>query len=75
MKLAEAMVEHIDYVVGMRCAIGDQAAIVFSVGFYQGLFEGLSVPDAFKKGRSLVRMKPAMKSEFQTPVLLVRGGG
>ena len=38
------MSQHIDYVVGMRWQIGDEAAIEFSVGFYTGLFAGHSVP-------------------------------
>ena len=36
-KTADAISQHINYVVGMNQAIGDKAAIVFSQGFYDGL--------------------------------------
>jgi hypothetical protein len=75
MKLANAMADRIDYVIGMRCEIGDQAAIFFSVGFYQGLFAGRSVPDAFNQGRALIRLRRETNLEFKTPVLLTRDSG
>ncbi|MEO0935826.1 MAG: CHAT domain-containing protein, partial [Cyanobacteria bacterium J06641_2] len=34
---ADAIVEHIDYVIGMNNSVGDKAAIEFAVGFYDGL--------------------------------------
>ncbi len=34
---ANEIVKHIDYVIGMNQAIPDQAAIAFSIGFYDGL--------------------------------------
>jgi hypothetical protein len=34
---AEAISQHIDYVMGMKKAIGDEAAIRFAVGFYDAL--------------------------------------
>ncbi len=34
---ARAIVRHIDYVIGMKQAIGDESAIKFSVGFYDAL--------------------------------------
>jgi hypothetical protein len=72
MLLAQAMVGEIDYVVGMRCQIGDEAAILFSVGFYQGLSAGHPVPDAFDRGCALIRAKQAVTTESKTPVLLRR---
>ena len=72
--LAEAMSEQIDYVVGMRSEILDSASVQFSVGFYQGLFAGKTVPDAFRQGRDLVQAEPTTNSEFKVPVLLVRRG-
>jgi hypothetical protein len=71
--LAQAMVKHIDYVVGMRCRIGDEAAILFSVGFYQGLSAGRSVPEAFDRGCALIQAKQTLTTESKTPVLLRRG--
>jgi hypothetical protein len=37
---AEAIVQHIDYVIGMNQAIRDDAAIAFSIGFYRALGYG-----------------------------------
>jgi CHAT domain len=70
--LAQAIAKKIDYVVGMRCEIGDEAAILFSVGFYQGLFAGRPVPDAFDRGCALVQAKQALTAESKTPVLFRR---
>jgi hypothetical protein len=70
--LAEAMSEQIDYVVGMRSEILDSASVQFSVGFYQGLFAGKTVPDAFRQGRALVQAESVISSESKVPVLLVR---
>jgi uncharacterized repeat protein (TIGR01451 family) len=71
--LAEAMSEKIDYVIGMRSEILDFAGIQFSVGFYQGLLAGKTVPDAFRQGRDLVQAEPRTNSDYQVPVLLERG--
>lgn len=37
---AKAIAEHINYVIGMKKAIGDEAAIEFAVGFYRALGAG-----------------------------------
>ena len=68
------MAAHIDYVVGMRSEIGDEAAILFTVGFYQGLFAGRPVPQAFRQGCALLQAKRMARPEFGTPVLLTRPG-
>lgn len=70
--LANAMVKHIDYVIGMRHEIGDMSAIAFSIGFYQGLAGGSSFPDAYERGRALMRAGTLSQLEYQTPVLLKR---
>lgn len=44
---AEVISKHGIYVVGMNKAIGDKAALDFSVGFYQSLGEGNSIEFAF----------------------------
>jgi hypothetical protein len=43
-------------------------------GFYQGLFAGQTVPDAFKQGRDLMQVDPITNSEYEVPILLVRRG-
>ncbi len=65
---AEAIAEHVPYVVGMSRAIGDTAAIEFAVGFYDALGAGRSVEFAFKLGCAAIDL--AGKPESATPVLI-----
>ncbi|ELS01639.1 hypothetical protein Xen7305DRAFT_00013440 [Xenococcus sp. PCC 7305] len=51
---AKAIAEHIPYVVGMSKAIADQAAIEFSVGFYDALGAGRDYIFAHKLGCSAI---------------------
>ena len=65
---AEAIHEHINYVIGMNRAVGDKAAINFAVAFYDGLAAGEDVEFAFELGCSqMIGLK-----ENQTPVLKVK---
>ncbi len=64
---AEAIAEHIDYVVGMKQKIGDVAAIKFAVGFYDALGAGRDFEKAFKFGCSAIDLKGI--PEYLTPVL------
>jgi hypothetical protein len=62
---AEAISQHINYVIGMNRTIGDRAAINFAVAFYDALAAGEEVDFAFELGCSqLVGL-----DEHQTPVL------
>jgi hypothetical protein len=65
---AEAIAEHVPYVVGMTKAVGDTAAIEFAVGFYDALGAGRTVEFAYKLG--CVAMDLAGKPESATPVLI-----
>jgi hypothetical protein len=47
---ADAIVQHINYVIGMRQAVPDDLAIAFSVGFYQALAARQSIEAAFQSG-------------------------
>jgi hypothetical protein len=69
-RLARAMSQQIDHVIGMRWQIGDEAAIEFSVGFYTGLFAGRPVPEAFKRGLAHIQRSEATRLEYRTPLLL-----
>ena len=51
---AQAIVGHIDYVIGMRDTILDDAAIAFTTGFYDGLGYGRTIEDAFELGRNAI---------------------
>ena len=53
---AEAINEHIKYVIGMKQSIRDDAAIAFSIGFYRALGFGRSFEDAFKFGKNAIQL-------------------
>jgi len=65
---AEAIAQHIDFVVGMSKAIGDQAAIKYSLGFYDGIVSGRGYEEAFELGRNAIDLRGI--PEHETPVLL-----
>jgi Effector-associated domain 10/CHAT domain len=54
---ANAIAKHIDYVVGMNSAIGDDAAIKFAVGFYDELGAGYSYEDAYNAGCNAIALQ------------------
>ncbi len=64
---AEAISQHIKYVIGMNQAVGDEAAIEFAVAFYDALGAGESVEFAYKFGCNAIQM--AGIPEHLTPVL------
>jgi hypothetical protein len=51
---AEAISQHIKYVIGMKQAVGDQAAIKFATGFYDAIGAGRTIEDAFEFGKSAI---------------------
>ncbi|MHC5719505.1 MAG: CHAT domain-containing protein, partial [Nostoc sp.] len=72
---AEAIAQDINYVIGMRKAIGDaegglrqRAAIEFAVGFYDALGAGESIEFAYNLGCAAIQL--AGIEEHLTPVLL-----
>ena len=65
---ASAIAAHVDHVVGMSRAIGDKAAIAFSIGFYQALGAGRTVPQAYKLGCVQIRLQGGY--EYDIPVLI-----
>ncbi len=69
---AEAIVDVIDCAIGMKQAIGDDAAIVFAASFYRAIGFGKSVKEAFDQGKAALML--AGIPEENTPVLLVRSG-
>lgn len=70
---AEAIAQHIDYVIGMNQAIGDRAAIEFAVGFYDALGAGRSIEDAYLFGCSAIELEGI--PEYLTPVLKKKTSG
>ncbi|MBW4448736.1 MAG: CHAT domain-containing protein [Spirirestis rafaelensis WJT71-NPBG6] len=53
---AQAIAEHIRFVIGMNQAIGDKGAIAFSVGFYKALAANRSIEEAYKFGCVEIRL-------------------
>jgi hypothetical protein len=49
---AEAISQHVKYVIGMNKAVGDKAAVAFAVGFYDALGAGLDIESAYELGKS-----------------------
>jgi hypothetical protein len=64
---AQAIAQHIPFVVGMGKAIGDRAAIEFAIAFYTALGEGKEYEFAFKFARTAIDL--AGIPEGKTPQL------
>lgn len=69
---ADVISQHIDYVIGMNQPLGDQAAIEFTIGFYDALCAGRSYFEAYKFGRNAIQLSGI--SERLTPVLHTKAG-
>jgi Protein of unknown function (DUF1488)/CHAT domain len=67
---ADALVQHVDYVVGMSKAISDSAAIAYSVGFYAALGAGRSIEDAHKFGVAQIGLEGL--HEVEVPILTAK---
>lgn len=65
---APQIARSIKYVIGMQKAVSDDAAIAFSVGFYQAVGAGRSIPEAFKFGRLQIRLMNV--PEHLTPIFI-----
>ena len=69
---AEAITEVIDCAIGMKRAIGDEAAITFAASFYRAIGFGRTIQQAFDQGKSALMLQGI--PEQDTPELLVRPG-
>jgi WD40 repeat protein len=69
---AEALLSHVDCVVGMGGAIHDDAARSFAIGFYGGLGERESIAAAYEQGRAAISLEGLPDAE--RPRLKVRDG-
>ncbi len=67
-KQAIAIARSIDYVIGMQKAIGDRAAVSFSLGFYQALGAGRSIEESYQLGCVQIRLENI--PEHMIPVLI-----
>jgi CHAT domain-containing protein len=69
---AEAIGQHIDFVIGMKSAIPDMAATLFAAAFYRALGFGQTVQQAFDQARVALLLEGT--SEEDIPVLLTKTG-
>jgi hypothetical protein len=69
---AEALVTHVDCVVGMGGPIRDEAARNFAIGFYGALGECESVATAYKQGRAAISLEGLRGGD--APQLKIRDG-
>jgi len=69
---AEALLAHVDCVVGMGRASHEDAARIFAIGFYGGLGEHASIAAAYRHGCAAIRLEGLPEGE--RPQLKVRDG-
>lgn len=67
---AEAIAEHVDCAIGMRRAIGSEAAAEFSAALYHAIGSGDFIPRAFESAR--LHLQVTGIPEHRTPHLVVR---
>jgi CHAT domain len=65
---ADSIAHKVRYVIGMKAAIQDSAAVSFSVGFYRALVNGKNVEEAFQFGTAEVSLSGTEGSSV--PLLL-----
>ena len=68
---ARAIFRHIDNVIGMRREVKDDAAIAFSVGFYDGLARQLPTRTAFDLGCTAIQFELASFSQGTRKAIVV----
>lgn len=69
---AQAIGQHVDYVVSMRAAINDDAATVFAAAFYSALGFRRTVPQSFQQATAALMLHGL--PDHDIPELLVRSG-
>ena len=63
---ADAIVQHIDYAIGMHHEIRDDAAISFATGFYQALGYGQAIEQAYRFGCNAIQLQISDHSNFRS---------
>ena len=69
---AQAIAQHIDYVIGMSRGIGDPSAISFTTAFYRALGYGKDIEAAFRLGCLQIHLEDL--GEQDVPKLITRDG-
>jgi hypothetical protein len=73
--LADDLVQHLNYVIGMNQAVSDDIAISFSEGFYDALGAGRSYERAFEIAKSVVFGKENSRTENSRKIEVVDENG
>ena len=68
---ANAIAQHIEYVIGMKQGIEDSVAIEFAVAFYDALGAGKSIDFAYKLARNAIHQLANVPQEL-IPVLITK---
>ena len=69
---AKAIVEHINYVIGMKQPILDASAHIFAVGFYDAFAKGLSIEQAYRLGCWAIQEQESKRNSQSTQSSLDR---
>jgi hypothetical protein len=67
---AEAIAQHIPFVIGMSSEVDDESAAAFALGFYDALGAGRSYDEAFLHGKNAIELRGLPGPEL--PVLLAK---
>lgn len=70
---AQAIVEHVGFVIGLDGAIRDEAARVFAVALYRALALGHTIAEAFELGVNALMLE-GLDDDVELPVLRARRG-
>jgi hypothetical protein len=70
---AEAIAKVIDYVIGMRSSIRDDASAIFAASFYRALGFGRTVRESFDQAKVALLLE-GIASHEDIPELLIRAG-
>lgn len=70
---AQAIVEHVGFVIGIDGAIADEAARVFAVALYRALGLGRTIAEAFQLGVNALMLE-GLDDDVELPVLRARRG-
>ena len=63
---ADEIANHINYVIGMKNTIRDDAAIAFSKGFYRALGYACSIEEAYELGCNSIQLEISTASSLRT---------
>ena len=63
----KAIAQHINYVIGIQHAIISKNSLVFIAGFYEALFSGSSIENAYLFGRNAIELEGFPESNY--PIL------